>query len=149
VGQTIESFIYSLRSRPLRRNLNKSAVAAVLSSEPLKKLFLLVKTNKSAVWLAIAGKDAVSKVFGIYFPIMAFVASGFEHSVANMYLIPIGLFLKGDAAVVNAAGLAEKVNSFTWSAFLIGNLVPATLGNIIGGAFFVGGVYYFAYLRKK
>ncbi|MFZ0034041.1 MAG: formate/nitrite transporter family protein [Sedimentisphaerales bacterium] len=102
-----------------------------------------------AVWLAIAGKDAVSKIFGIYFPIMAFVASGFEHSVANMYLIPIGLFLKGNAAVVNAAGLAETVNSLTWSGFLIGNLVPVTLGNIVGGAFFVGGVYYFAYLRKN
>jgi formate/nitrite transporter len=102
-----------------------------------------------AVWLAIAGKDAVSKIFGIYFPIMAFVASGFEHSVANMYFIPMGLFLKGNAAVVSAAGLAEKVNGFTWSAFLIGNLVPVTLGNIVGGAFFVGGVYYFAYLRKN
>lgn len=102
-----------------------------------------------AVWLAIAGKDAVSKIFGIYFPIMAFVASGFEHSVANMYLVPIGLFLKGNADVVNAAGLAGAMDGFTWSRFLIGNLAPVTLGNIIGGAFFVGGVYYFAYLRRK
>jgi formate/nitrite transporter len=105
-----------------------------------------------AVWLAIAGKDAISKIFGIYFPIMAFVASGFEHSVANMYFIPIGLFLKGNAAVViaaNAAGLAWPVDSLTWSSFLIGNLVPVTLGNIVGGAFFVGGVYYLAYLRKN
>lgn len=102
-----------------------------------------------AVWLSIAGKDAVSKILGIYFPIMAFVASGFEHSVANMYLIPIGLFLKGNAEVVNAAGLAEKVGGLTWQTFLVGNLVPVTLGNIVGGAFFVGGVYYFAYLRRK
>jgi formate/nitrite transporter len=105
-----------------------------------------------AVWLAIAGKDAISKIFGVYFPIMAFVASGFEHSVANMYFIPIGLFLKGNAAVVaaaSAAGLALPVDSLTWSSFLIVNLVPVTLGNIVGGAFFVGGVYYFAYLRKK
>jgi formate/nitrite transporter len=105
-----------------------------------------------AVWLAIAGKDAISKIFGIYFPIMAFVASGFEHSVANMYFIPIGLFLKGNAAVVvaaNTAGLAWPVDSLTWSSFLIANLVPVTLGNIVGGAFFVGGVYYFAYLRSK
>lgn len=101
-----------------------------------------------AVWLAIAGKDSVSKIFGIYFPIMAFVASGFEHSVANMYFIPMGLFLKGNAAVVNAAGLMESINSLTWSRFLWGNLVPVTLGNIVGGAFFVGGVYYWAYLRK-
>jgi formate/nitrite transporter len=102
-----------------------------------------------AVWLAIAGKDAISKIFGVYFPIMAFVASGFEHSVANMYFIPMGLFLKGNAAVVSAAGLAEAVNNLTWSKFLVENLVPVTLGNIIGGAFFVGGVYYFAYLRKN
>jgi len=102
-----------------------------------------------AVWLAIAGKDSISKIFGIYFPIMAFVASGFEHSVANMYFIPIGLFLKGNAAVVNAAGLAGSVNSLTWSGFLVANLVPVTLGNIIGGAFFVGAVYYLAYLRKN
>jgi formate/nitrite transporter len=105
-----------------------------------------------AVWLAIAGKDAVSKIFGVYFPIMTFVASGFEHSVANMYLIPIGLFLKGNAAVVvaaNTSGLAWPVDSLTWSSFLIGNLLPVTLGNIVGGAFFVGGVYYFAYLRKN
>jgi formate/nitrite transporter len=102
-----------------------------------------------AVWLAIAGKDAVSKIFGIYFPIMAFVASGFEHSVANMYFVPIGLFLKGNAAVVSAAGLNETVSALNWSSFLTTNLLPVTLGNIIGGAFFVGGVYYFAYLRKK
>ncbi len=100
-----------------------------------------------AVWLAIAGKDSISKIFGIYFPIMAFVASGFEHSVANMYFIPMGLFLKGNTAVVNAAGLVE-VGSLTWSRFLVENLVPVTLGNIIGGAFFVGGVYYLAYLRN-
>jgi formate/nitrite transporter FocA (FNT family) len=69
-----------------------------------------------------------------------------------MYFIPIGLFLKGNAAVVataNAAGLAWPVDSLTWSSFLAGNLVPVTLGNIVGGAFFVGGVYYFAYLRKN
>jgi formate/nitrite transporter len=102
-----------------------------------------------AVWLAIAGKDSISKIFGIYFPIMAFVASGFEHSVANMYFIPMGLFLKGEAAVVNAAGLAEKINGFTWSKFAIGNLVPVTLGNIVGGGFFVGVVYFLIYLRKK
>jgi len=102
-----------------------------------------------AVWLAIAGKDSISKIFGIYFPITAFVASGFEHSIANMYFIPMGLFLKGNVAVVNAAGSAETINSLTWSRFLIGNLVPVTLGNIIGGAFFVGGAYYLAYLRKK
>ena len=102
-----------------------------------------------AVWLAISGQDTVSKIFGIYFPIMAFVASGFEHSVANMYFIPMGLFLKGNSALVNGAGLVQTVKNLTWSNFLVKNLIPVTLGNIIGGAFFVGGIYYLIYLRKS
>jgi len=102
-----------------------------------------------AVWLAIAGKDSISKIFGIYFPIMTFVASGFEHCVANMYFIPMGLFLKGSAAVVNTAGLTQSIDSLTWSSFLISNLIPVTLGNIVGGAVFVGGVYFLVYLRKN
>ncbi|HDN97604.1 MAG TPA: formate/nitrite transporter family protein [bacterium] len=102
-----------------------------------------------AVWLAISGQDTVSKIFGIYFPIMAFVASGFEHSVANMYFIPMGLFLKGNSVLVNGAGLVQTVKNLTWSNFLVKNLIPVTLGNIIGGAFFVGGIYYLIYLRKS
>ncbi len=100
-----------------------------------------------AVWLAVAGKDTVSKMLGIYFPIMAFVASGFEHSVANMYFIPMGLFLKGSMLQAGLGGTAAA--SLTWRAFLVNNLVPVTLGNIVGGAFFVGGIYYLVYLRKK
>ncbi len=101
-----------------------------------------------AVWLAISGKDLVSKIAGIYFPIMAFVASGFEHSVANMYFIPLGLFLKGNAGVLAASGLGGGASSLTWSTFLVNNLVPVTLGNIVGGAIFIGGIYYFVYLKK-
>jgi len=102
-----------------------------------------------AVWLAIASKDLIGKIFGIYFPIMAFVASCFEHSIANMYLIPMGLFLKGNVDLVNAAGLAETINNLTWSNFIIRNLIPVTLGNIIGGSFFVAGAYYVVYLERK
>ena len=90
-----------------------------------------------AVWLAIAGKDIVSKILGIYFPVMAFIASGFEHSVANMYIIPLGIALKG-------AGNP----TLTWPNFLAGNLLPVTLGNIVGGAVFVGMAYYAIYLRE-
>jgi len=100
-----------------------------------------------AVWLAVASRDSVSKIFGIYFPIMAFVASGFEHSVANMYFVPIGLFLKANAVVVDLAGLTATIGGLTWSRFFTNNLIPVTLGNIVGGAIFVGGAYYLAYLR--
>jgi formate transporter len=102
-----------------------------------------------AVWLAIAAKDSIGKIIGIYFPIMAFVASGFEHSIANMYFIPIGLLLKGHAEVVAASGLGGKIAGLTWNSFLVGNLLPVTLGNIVGGAIFVGGVYYMAYMWSR
>ena len=99
-----------------------------------------------AVWLAMGSSSIVGKIFGIYFPIMAFVASGFEHSVANMYFIPMGILLKTTA-------LASRTNldlsNLTWAGFLVRNLVPVTLGNIVGGAFFVGILYRLAYLKKN
>lgn len=97
-----------------------------------------------AVWMAIASKDIVGKIFAIYFPIMAFVASGFEHVIANMYFIPMGLFLKGTA-------VAHTVNmeTLTWGSMVVKNFIPVTLGNIVGGAFFVGVLYWYVYLRQK
>lgn len=102
-----------------------------------------------AVWMAIAAKNPLGQILGIYFPIMAFVASGFEHSIANMYFVPIGLLLKNNVAIVYLADLVDRINRLTWSAFFINNLLPVTLGNIVGGALFVGGAYYLAYLRKS
>jgi formate/nitrite transporter len=97
-----------------------------------------------AVWMAIASRDVVGKIFAIYFPIMAFVASGFEHVVANMYFIPMGLFLKGTdiAAAVN-------METLTWGSMVVKNFVPVTIGNILGGAFFVGVLYWIVYLRTS
>ena len=86
-----------------------------------------------AVWLAIAAQDVTGKIWGIFFPIMAFVASGFEHSIANMYFIPIGMFL-------------DKTHSITWGGFFH-NIVPVTLGNIVGGALFVATLYYYVYIK--
>ncbi|MDD2352329.1 MAG: formate/nitrite transporter family protein [Candidatus Caldatribacteriota bacterium] len=102
-----------------------------------------------AVWLAVAAKDVAGKILAIYFPIMAFVASGFEHSIANMYFVPMGIMLKGNAAVVAAAGLTDKIANLTWGSFILNNLVPVTIGNIIGGAFFVATLYWYVYLRKE
>ena len=86
-----------------------------------------------AVWLAIASDDVASKIFGVWFPIMAFVAIGFEHSIANMFFIPAGIMYGA---------------SVTWGEFFVVNLVPVTLGNIVGGALFVGGIYWYVYSRK-
>lgn len=100
-----------------------------------------------AVWMATAGRDVAGKLLAIYFPIMTFVASAFEHSVANMYIITLGLLLKGNAAAVSAAGLGAQLETLNWSSFLFVNLLPVTLGNIVGGSLIIGGAYYLAYLR--
>ncbi|MGB2896294.1 MAG: formate/nitrite transporter family protein, partial [Anaerolineales bacterium] len=92
------------------------------------------------------------KILAIIFPITAFVAAGFEHSVANMYFIPIGLFIKSTAGAGfwDAIGrTAADYGNLTWGAFFIKNLLPVTIGNIIGGAGFVGLVYWFIYLRPQ
>jgi len=102
-----------------------------------------------ALWIAVASRNIIGKIVGIYFPIMAFVASGFEHCVANMYFIPMGLLLKGDADVVAAAGLAGKLNNLTLQRFFVNNLIPVTLGNIVGGSVCVATVYWLTYLKKE
>jgi len=102
-----------------------------------------------AVWIAISSKDITGKIFGIYFPIMAFVASGFEHCVANMYFIPMGLLLKEDTTVVATAGLDGKLSNLTLQRFFVNNLIPVTLGNIIGGSLCVATIYWIVYLRKS
>ena len=102
-----------------------------------------------AVWMAVAAKDVAGKILAIYFPIMAFVASGFEHSIANMYFVPMGIMLKGNASVVAAAGLTDRLANLNWGGFIFNNLIPVTIGNIIGGAFFVATLYWFVFLKDK
>ena len=102
-----------------------------------------------AVWLAVGGRSLTDKVLAIAFPITAFVAAGFEHSIANMYFIPLGMLLSGKPAVLQAAGLtADSVSRLTLPWFLH-NLDAGTLGNIVGGALMVGLVYWFIYLRER
>jgi formate transporter len=101
-----------------------------------------------AVWLCIASKDVISKIFACYFPIMTFVACGYEHSIANMFFIPMGVLLKNQPAVVAASGLsAAKLANLTWVGAFTNNIIAVSLGNIVGGAVFVGAVYYVIYCR--
>jgi formate/nitrite transporter len=92
-----------------------------------------------AVWMATAGRTVVDKVVAIVFPITAFVAAGFEHSVANLYLFPM-------AALIQTFGGGAGADAVTWTG-VIGNLVPVVLGNIVGGGVLVGLVYHLVYQR--
>ncbi len=102
-----------------------------------------------AVWLCFSARSTTDKILSIIFPITAFVASGFEHSIANMYFIPMGILLRGEPAVVQAASAAgvSDLHNLTWTGFLLNNLLPVTVGNVVGGAVFVGGIYWLVYLR--
>jgi len=104
-----------------------------------------------AVWLCFSARTTTDKILSIIFPITAFVAAGFEHSVANMYFIPIGLLVKAGAAPDFWVAIGKTAADFpklTWYNFFIANLLPVTIGNIIGGAVMVGLVYWFIYIRK-
>ena len=86
-----------------------------------------------AILLGLSADNTTGKILGLWFPVMAFVACGFEHSVANMYTVPVGMMLGG---------------GITWTQFLIWNLLPVTVGNILGGAVFVGAAYSFCFKRE-
>ncbi len=103
-----------------------------------------------AVWLCFSCRSTTDKILSILFPITMFVAMGFEHSVANMYFIPAGLVLKGNSqitAAIAASGKPMDLSNLTVGGFLFKNLIPVTLGNIVGGAILVGVIYWFIYLR--
>jgi formate/nitrite transporter len=105
-----------------------------------------------AVWMNYASKDLTGKVFAIFFPIWLFITSGFEHSVANMYYVPAGIFAAADPTLLKTAlehGLSETaLAGLTWRGFFLKNLLPVTLGNIVGGGLFVMIAYFFAYRNK-
>lgn len=105
-----------------------------------------------AVWLSYSARTTADKILAVVPPVTAFVACGFEHSVANMYFIPVGLLVKtgGTEAFWSQIGRdAAEFSALTWEGFLLNNLVPVTIGNIIGGAVLVGAVYWWVYLRKR
>jgi len=94
-----------------------------------------------AVFMATAARDITGRIIACYMPIMAFVASGFEHSIANMFFIPMGLMLSTD--------LGRSEPGLTWTNFFISNLVPVTLGNVIGGLVFVAFAYWYVHLGRN
>jgi formate transporter len=102
-----------------------------------------------AVWLTYGAHTTADKILAIIPPIAAFVALGFEHSVANMYFIPVALLIKTNDSWMDTTAGVPDVSGLTWNSFLLDNLLPVTIGNVIGGAIMVGAVYWFVYLRPR
>lgn len=128
-------------------------LSGIMTSEPFSSTAITIASNKVdlnwlqalirgigcnwlvclAIYIAVSSEDIISKIVGIWFPIMAFVALGFEHCIANMFFIPLAMFLGSPITLTQ----------------LFNNLIPVTVGNIIGGALFVGFFYWFVYLKNK
>lgn len=106
-----------------------------------------------AVWMSFGAKDGVSKAACVFFPVWVFIASGFEHSIANMYYIPAGILAKSNPSYVSRAleiGASQTgIDSLNVVRMFTRNLIPVTIGNIIGGCMFVGLAYWYVYLRGK
>jgi formate/nitrite transporter len=106
-----------------------------------------------AVWMCYGAKDMAGKLLAVFFPIWLFITSGFEHCIANMYYIPAGILAKASDAYVKSAlslgATPEKLAHLNWGSFVLNNLIPVTLGNIVGGGIFVGAVYWLVYVRDK
>lgn len=103
-----------------------------------------------AIWLATSGRSVTSKILAIIFPISAFVALGFEHSIANMYFISFALILLEDPSIhgiLQQSGISVDLSNLNMTGFFK-NLLPVTLGNIVGGSIFIGLAYWISYFRK-
>lgn len=102
-----------------------------------------------AVWLSTGAQTTVGKIFSIFFPIWLFVTAGFEHCVANMFFIPAGIFAKESELFLSISGIgSEDLSNLTWGGMLVNNMLPVTVGNIIGGAVCVAIGYYTALQDK-
>lgn len=106
-----------------------------------------------AVLMATAARDISGKIWGIFFPILTFIVSGYEHCVANMYYIPAGIFAAANEAYVtsgvnNIMFAADQLDKLTWVNFVVANLIPVTIGNILGGMVFVGLPLYLIHQKK-
>ena len=132
--------------------LNTAHAKTSLAFFPALTLAILCNTLVClAVWMCYGARTTVDRVVTIIPPIAGFAAAGFEHSIANIYFIPLGLFIKAGAPESFWASIGKTPADFphlTWWNF-VGNLLPVTIGNIIGGAVLVAAVYWFIYLRQR
>ena len=150
---TVYSGTFSLFSDAAAASVIKTAVAKVslTFSDALLRGILCNFLVCIAVWMTFAAKDVVGKVAGLFLPIMLFVLSGYEHSIANMYYITAGKFAIGNHDYLNAYNAlpgAHNAGAITWGSMFTKNLIPVTIGNIIGGMVLVGIAYWFIYLRE-
>ena len=102
-----------------------------------------------AIWLAVAGQTVTDKLLGVVLPVTTFVAAGFEHSIANMYFVPLGALLSTEPEALSAAGLTADQATRLTVPWIVHNLAAVTLGNIVGGSGLVGLVYWFIHLRQQ
>lgn len=140
IGSIIVAFLFAYLTDIFAKDPWLSSVKGIAiakTSAPFYKAFVKgIACNwmvALAMWLSYGAKDITGKIMGIWFPIMAFVAMGFEHSIANMFFIPTAMFYGAD---------------ISWGTFIVNNLIPVTLGNIVGGALFVGVAYWYVYEKK-
>lgn len=101
-----------------------------------------------AIWISLAAKTVSGKIAGLYTPVMLFILSGYEHSIANMYFIPAGILAQFGKSYEASLSAIPNIEQLTWSGFFLNNLIPVTIGNIIGGTLLVGAMYWFAYLKN-
>lgn len=160
-GSVIAAYLVSLSGQwnmtgGLLGGLTLKTAAAKISLSFTEAITLGVLCNWLvclAVWMSFGAKDGISKAACIFFPIWVFIASGFEHSIANMYYIPAGILAKFNPLYVNKAlalGASQAgIDSLNVLRMFTRNLIPVTIGNIIGGCIFVGLAYWFVYLRGK
>jgi formate transporter len=105
-----------------------------------------------AVWLSYSARTTWDKIVAVILPVCAFVAAGFEHCVANMFFVPFAIFIRNFAPDSFWQAIGKTPADFadiSWGHFLTGNLLPVTIGNILGGALLVGAVYWLVYLKKR
>lgn len=140
-----------------KANLDPPSVVAIRIAlakrqlPPFEAFFLGILANALvclAVWLCMGARSTSDKILAVFFPITAFVALGFEHSIANMYFLSIGLLLKSQPDVVTAGQWSVESLQALSVGGALRNLIPVTLGNLMGGVGLVGSMYWFIYLRK-